>query len=112
MNILSYQKKIVQFYQEKGWYELEPFVRINFLTEEVGEISRAVRDIEIGRDRSDEKPKTQSEKYENLAEEIADVLDNLLILADKYELHFERILDEHLKKLYSRYPDSSPNHPD
>lgn len=109
MEIKTYQKRIIQFYKERAWYELNSFIRINFLTEEVGEVSRAVRDIEIGRDRLDETPKSQQEKLQNLAEEIGDVLDNLLILADKYDLNFENILETHLEKLQSRYKKQSKN---
>lgn len=55
MTINEYQKWISQFYKNRNWHQYNPFVRSNFLSEEVGEVCRSIRDIEIGRDRPDEK---------------------------------------------------------
>ncbi len=54
MNLEDCQKWISCFYKERGWYGLNPFIRVNFLSEEAGEVARAVRSLEIGRDRPDE----------------------------------------------------------
>ncbi|CCV63905.1 Nucleotide pyrophosphohydrolase [Alteracholeplasma palmae J233] len=101
VDIKAYQNKIIEFYKKRNWYQLDPFIRINFLTEEVGEVSRAVRTIEIGRDRPDEK--VPLNMHENLVEELGDVLDNLLIIADKYQISLEDIMESHLSKLEKRY---------
>lgn len=103
MNILEYQNWITEFYKKRGWYELNAFIRVNFLTEEVGEVSRAIRTIEIGRDRHDEKMLTKEERLANLKEELGDVLDNLFILADKYEINLTEIMESHKNKLTNRY---------
>ncbi len=50
MNLTAHQQWLINFYQKRGWYQLSPFIRVNFISEEVGELSRAVRAIEIGRD--------------------------------------------------------------
>ncbi len=103
MNIFEYQKWITEFYKRRGWYELNPFIRVNFLTEEVGEVSKAIRTIEIGRDRPDEKALSKEQQMENLKEELGDVLDNLFILADKYEIDLTEIMESHKDKLTKRY---------
>ncbi|MDV7754164.1 MazG nucleotide pyrophosphohydrolase domain-containing protein, partial [Enterococcus casseliflavus] len=43
------------------------------------------------------------EKLANLTEELGDVLDNLFILADKYDISLETIMQKHKEKLLSRY---------
>ena len=103
MNILEYQKWITEFYKNRGWYDLNPFIRVNFLTEEVGEVSKAIRTIEIGRDRPDEAIQPKEQQIENLKEELGDVLDNLFILADKYEIDLTDIMESHKDKLTKRY---------
>ena len=103
MDILEYQKWITEFYKRRGWYELNAFIRVNFLTEEVGEVSKAIRTIEIGRDRPDEATLTKEQQVENLKEELGDVLDNLFILADKYEIDLTEIMESHKNKLNNRY---------
>ena len=105
MNILEYQQWITDFYKYKrhGWYDLNPFIRVNFLMEEVGEVSKAIRTIEIGRDRPDEVPLTKEQQLENLKEELGDVLDNVFILAEKYNINLTEIMESHKEKLINRY---------
>lgn len=50
MNLQSYQKWLCNFYRSRKWYQYDPFIRLNFLTEEVGELAQAVRAYEIGRE--------------------------------------------------------------
>ncbi|MCD5161981.1 MazG nucleotide pyrophosphohydrolase domain-containing protein [Enterococcus casseliflavus] len=103
MNIEEYQRFISDFYKARNWYQYDPFIRANFLAEEVGEVSRAIRTLEIGRDRPDEQDGLPEEKLANLTEELGDVLDNLFILADKYDISLETIMQKHKEKLLSRY---------
>ncbi|OBS61342.1 hypothetical protein AX758_04575 [Enterococcus mundtii] len=103
MDIKEYNDWVVDFYKKRKWYDYDPFIRIGFLTEEVGEVSRAVRSLEIGRDRPDESIQTIDFYKENLMEELGDVLDNVLILADKYDLSFEEIIHHHKQKLEKRF---------
>jgi len=67
MDIIACQRWIRDFYKERGWYELDPFMRTNFLAEETGEVARAVRAIEIGRDRPDEREGSTEEKMDDSA---------------------------------------------
>ena len=103
MNIIDYQKWITDFYKKREWYELNAFVRVNFLTEEVGEVSKAIRTLEIGRDRPDEQKISKVEQLANLKEELGDVLDNIFILADKYNISLSDIMSSHKEKLENRY---------
>lgn len=103
MNIQDYQLFISDFYKKREWYQYNPFIRSNFLSEEVGEVSRAIRTLEIGRDRPDETALEHSEQLDNLVEELGDVLDNIFIIADKYDISLETIMLSHKEKLLSRY---------
>ncbi|GMA47866.1 MazG nucleotide pyrophosphohydrolase domain-containing protein [Tetragenococcus muriaticus] len=106
MDVKSYQQWISQFYKQRNWYEYQPFIRANFLSEEVGEVCRAIRTIEIGRDRPDENKMGHEQQLENLTEELGDVLDNLFIIADKYDISLEEIMNSHKEKLQNRYKNS------
>ena len=103
MDIHAYQKWISTFYKERGWYALDPFVRVSFLSEETGEVAQAVRALEIGRDRPDEEIKSPELLKQQLTEELGDVLDNIFILADKYEIQLEDIMVAHKNKLTDRF---------
>lgn len=103
MDIHDYQKWISDFYKERDWYSLDPFVRVSFLSEETGEVAQAVRAIEIGRDRPDEELKSPELLKQQLTEELGDVLDNIFILADKYDIQLEDIMIAHKNKLTDRF---------
>lgn len=103
---MDYQKWVSEFYREREWDRFSPFIRVNFLMEEVGEVSRAVRTIEIGRDRPDEVDLPKTEQLENLMEELGDVLDNILILVGHYGITLEEIMKKHQKKLIERYSEN------
>lgn len=103
MNIKQYNEWIVEFYKKRKWYDYNSFIRLNFLTEEVGEVSRAIRSIEIGRDRPDEEKQSDEVLRDNLIEELGDVYDNIIILAEKYDIEFEEIITQHKNKLEQRF---------
>src|SRR5690625_7442970 len=54
MDVIEFQKWVNDYYETRGWSELDIFIRIGFLAEETGEVARAIRALEIGRDRPDE----------------------------------------------------------
>lgn len=64
------EKWMKEFYEKRGWTEYGPFIRVGFLMEEAGELARAVRAYEIGRDRPDEKESTRAEQKQELIEEM------------------------------------------
>ncbi|RIN84508.1 hypothetical protein BU004_09495 [Mammaliicoccus sciuri] len=103
MKISEFQQWTHEFYQQRNWYELDIFKRLAFLTEEIGEVARAIRAIEIGRDRPDETELNEKQKLNDLKEELGDVFANLTIIIDKYDLNIEDILNDHLTKLDARF---------
>ncbi|MFF2496776.1 MazG-like family protein [Peribacillus sp. NPDC058075] len=54
MNVTEFQQWVKDYYEAQGWSELDIFIRIGFLAEETGEVARAIRSLEIGRNRPDE----------------------------------------------------------
>lgn len=103
MDAKEFQNWIAEYYQSRGWADLDIFVRIGFLSEETGEVARAIRAMEIGRDRPDEDPISLEESKKNLTEELGDVLGNVAVIANKYHIDFEDIFKEHKRKLSKRY---------
>ncbi|WJH35514.1 MazG-like family protein [Paenibacillus sp. CC-CFT747] len=89
-----------------NWSDLDIFVRIGFLAEETGEVARAIRALEIGRDRPDEVVGTFQENKSELTEELGDVLGNLIVIANKYDISLDDILISHKQKLQARYSEN------
>ncbi len=100
---LKYQKWVKRFYINRGWYDLNTSVRLNFLIEEIGELSQAIRRYEIGRDRPDEENTSKEDSLNQIKEELGDVLDNVMILANKYHFDIDDIISEHMEKFEKRY---------
>lgn len=107
MNINEFQQWVKEYYQQRNWSDLDIFVRIGFLAEETGEVARAIRALEIGRDRPDEVEGTYEENKSDLTEELGDVLGNLIVIANQYDIAFEDILKAHKQKLEARYSTES-----
>ncbi|MFC7393361.1 MazG nucleotide pyrophosphohydrolase domain-containing protein [Scopulibacillus cellulosilyticus] len=103
MNLNEFQQWVKNYYEGRGWSDLDIFIRIGFLAEETGEVSRAIRALEIGRDRPDEKTETSDELKQELVEELGDVLGNIVVIANKYEIPLEDIFQSHRRKLLDRY---------
>ncbi|MGT2958992.1 hypothetical protein A9Q68_09130 [Streptococcus bovimastitidis] len=99
----AYQKWVSDFYQKRNWYQYHSFIRANFLCEEVGELAQAIRKYEIRRDRPDEIEKSMAENLEDIKEELGDVLDNIFIIADQYQISLEEIIEAHKNKLERRF---------
>ncbi|MCK0470539.1 MazG-like family protein [Halalkalibacter sp. APA_J-10(15)] len=103
MDVQSFQKWVDHYYKLRGWSELDIFVRIGFLSEETGEVARAIRALEIGRDRPDEERNTYTYNKAALTEELGDVLGNIAVIANKYQISLEDVFEEHKKKLTKRF---------
>lgn len=105
MKLSEHTSWLIDFYRQRNWYQYPPAIRVNFLTEEVGELSRAIRAIEIGRDHPGEKVKTPPELRANLVEELADTMDQVLILCGKFGVDPEQLMiasEEKLKRRFSQ----------
>lgn len=109
MNLKKHQNWLVDFYKRRNWYQYSPFIRLNFLTEEVGELSRAIRAIEIGRDHPGETRQSQKDLKDNLVEELADVLDQVLIITEKFDIDPETLLEHSQEKLTKRFQKQTGN---
>src|SRR5699024_593997 len=103
MEAKEFQKWIAEYYQSRGWTDLDIFVRVGFLSEETGEVARAIRSLEIGRDRPDEQAGSFIENKRDLIEELGDVLGNIAVIANKYDIDLEEVFLEHKYKLSNRY---------
>ncbi|MCI3195721.1 hypothetical protein GXP75_08620 [Bacillus sp. HU-1818] len=103
MQLAEAEKWMKDFYKKRGWTEYGPFIRVGFLMEEAGELARAVRAYEIGRDRPDEKQSTRAERKQELIEEMGDVIGNIAILADMYDVSLEDVIKAHQDKLTKRF---------
>jgi len=99
----KFQSWVKEYYESRGWTELDIFVRIGFLAEETGEVARAIRALEVGRDRPDEDARTHEELKQELVEELGDVLGNVIVIANKYDIPLEDIFESHRDKLQKRY---------
>ncbi|MCR6108551.1 hypothetical protein HXA34_19840 [Salipaludibacillus agaradhaerens] len=109
MNVNEFQDWVKSHYKERGWSDLDIFIRIGFLVEETGEVARAIRALEIGRDRPDEQTGTATQQKQELVEELGDVLGNIIIIANKYDIALEDVFQSHRDKLEKRY-NSKRNH--
>ncbi|MFD1174349.1 MazG nucleotide pyrophosphohydrolase domain-containing protein [Oceanobacillus picturae] len=105
MDVTEFQQWVNDYYENKGWSELDIFVRIGFLAEETGEVARAIRALEIGRDRPDEATGSFSDNRKELVEELGDVLGNVMVIANKYNISLEEVFNSHKEKLSKRYAD-------
>ena len=103
LQLNEFQCWVKDYYEARGWSELNIFTRIGFLAEETGEVARAIRAIEIGRDRPDEKTQSFEENKQELIEELGDVLGNLIVIANQYDIPLEEIFAAHQDKLIKRY---------
>lgn len=105
MDVTEFQQWVNDYYENRGWSELDIFIRIGFLAEETGEVARAIRALEIGRDRPDEVSESFINNREALVEELGDVLGNVIVIANKYNISLEEVFNSHKEKLLKRYAD-------
>ncbi|MFT9111264.1 MAG: MazG-like family protein [Bifidobacterium psychraerophilum] len=112
MDINTHASWLKDFYISRQWYPYPPFIRLAFLTEEMGELAQAVRTHEIGRDHPDEQRQSVEKQQERILEELADVFDNVLILADKYGYSPEDLMRASESKLRARFGTQESSEPD
>src|SRR5699024_11840749 len=61
------------------------------------------RSLEIGRDRPDEQPESYDRNREELVGELGDVLGNVAVIANKYDISLDEVFEAHKEKLSARY---------
>ncbi|MGO3357986.1 MAG: MazG nucleotide pyrophosphohydrolase domain-containing protein [Bifidobacterium crudilactis] len=103
MDIHNHARWLKDFTISRQWYPYPPFVRLAFMSEELGELAQAVRTHEIGRDHPHEQKLSEDEQLSHIREELADVLDNLLIMADKYGFTADDLMQASEAKLTKRF---------
>ncbi|MBU7456419.1 MazG nucleotide pyrophosphohydrolase domain-containing protein [Leuconostoc fallax] len=103
MEISQHKTWITDFYQKRGWLQLSSSRRLNFLVEEVGELSQAIRKYEIGRDHPGDEVTTTQQDHDHIIEELADVLDEVLILCEKYNIDMDELTKHSETKLVNRF---------
>ena len=94
--ISDYQKFIFDVCKERGWDKRTITEKMLFMTEEVGELAKAIRKEHGGYGYN--KP----EDNEHLAEEIADVFNYLLDIANVYDIDIEQAFRAKWKKNATR----------
>ncbi|MBM7634892.1 MazG nucleotide pyrophosphohydrolase domain-containing protein [Geomicrobium sediminis] len=103
MKAEQFQEWVDNFYGRRGWLELDIFMRIGFLSEETGEVARAIRALEIGRDRPDEEAQSSEVNKQALVEELGDLMGNIAVIANKYDIELADVFSEHRRKLEQRF---------
>lgn len=103
MNIEQHKAWVIEFYRNRDWLQLSSDRRLNFLTEEVGELSQAIRQFEYGRDHPGDKVVSKQTEKDHIVEELADVMDEVLIFCDKYDISVQDLLDYSEAKLAKRF---------
>lgn len=101
------QEWIIDFYKQRGWI-YPASIRLNFLVEELGELSKAIRTLEIGRDgHPEDQNKDEATIRDEIEQEIGDVLVNLMLIADMFNIDMMGALKKHIEKLEKRFKESS-----
>ncbi|USS88345.1 MazG-like family protein [Fructilactobacillus hinvesii] len=103
MDINEHRDWLVNFYKQRNWYEYSPLIRMNYLNGEMGELNRAVIAYEIGRDHPGEADKNHDQRLADIKEEMADVLDQVLILSNKYDISVSDLLEQSETKFKKRF---------
>lgn len=96
MTLAEYQKQvddILQGYAKPYWQPLSQLAR---LTEEVGEVARALNH------KYGDKPKKQNEKPDDLSDELGDILWTLVCLANSEGIDLESTMQRSIDKLTVR----------
>lgn len=92
----DFQKFIADSCKERGWDKRTSLEKMLFLTEEVGELAKAIRK-ELGT-YGYEKP----EDTEHLAEELVDVFNYLIDIANVYDVDMEQAFRAKWRKTATR----------
>jgi NTP pyrophosphatase (non-canonical NTP hydrolase) len=99
MTLTEYQKQIddiLQAYEKPYW---EPLSQLARLSEEVGEVARALNH------KYGDKPKKLDEKPDDLSDELGDVLWTLICLANNEGINLEETIQKSIDKLVVRDKD-------
>ncbi|MBU0999703.1 nucleotide pyrophosphohydrolase [Patescibacteria group bacterium] len=93
---MNRQKEIDKVFKKNGFTYFHPLSQFARLVEETGELARILNHL------YGDKPKKDSEKKQNLQEEMGDVLFTLLCLANSTGIDLDKGFEKSIKKLLSR----------
>ncbi|MED1790170.1 MazG-like family protein [Brevibacillus laterosporus] len=103
MEFKDFEEWLIHFYNRRGWTDTTNFQKLGFLFEEVGELAQAIRLYEIRKDSPDSIPNDRHRIQENLYEELGDLLANVIIIANNYNISLDELINKHKHKLLKRF---------
>ncbi|MEX1064073.1 MAG: nucleotide pyrophosphohydrolase [Candidatus Paceibacterota bacterium] len=96
MPIKKYQKELDDWFKKKGWGYWQELSILARLYEECGEFARLVNHL------YGEKPKKDTEKEQELEEEIGDILFTLICFANSKNIDLDKAIRKSLNKVAKR----------
>ena len=95
----KYQKELDEFFKQKGWPYWSPLAQLARLFEEGGEFARLVNHL------YGEKKKKDTEKEQELEEEMGDILYTLICFANSTGINLDNAIRRSLDKVATRDKD-------
>jgi len=97
MEAKEFQKWIADYYQSRGWADLDIFIRIGFLAGETGEVAECVKKLY-----RDHNGIVTEDIKKNITKEMGDVLWYLAGIARELDISFNEVAQTNIDKLFSR----------
>ncbi|MEZ4229918.1 MAG: MazG nucleotide pyrophosphohydrolase domain-containing protein [Polyangiaceae bacterium] len=98
----EYQRYIKQLEEHHGWSDVSLIENCFLMGEEVGELFKSVRKVKGFYDQAEAPTEERAELVANVGEEIVDVLNYLLAIANRLDIDVERAFIEKNTKNLSR----------
>ncbi|MEK7118592.1 MAG: MazG nucleotide pyrophosphohydrolase domain-containing protein [Patescibacteria group bacterium] len=95
----KYQKELDEFYKKNGWRYWSPFAILARLFEEGGEFARLVNHL------YGEKKKKDTEKAQEMGEEIGDIIFTLICFANSNGINLDKAIRSSFDKMTDRDKD-------
>ncbi|MEK7647175.1 MAG: nucleotide pyrophosphohydrolase [Patescibacteria group bacterium] len=100
----QYQEELDLWFKERGWPYWSPLAILARLFEECGEFARLVNHL------YGEKPKKDSEKEQDMEEEMGDIMYTLMCFANSNHLDMDRAIRKSMDKVMKRDKDRFSSH--
>lgn len=94
--IKEHQKVVDRWFKENNWQYWHPLSQFTRLVEETGELARILNHL------YGEKPKKNSEKEQELEDEIGDVCYTLICMANSQGIDLDRAIKRSISKVTGR----------
>lgn len=86
----DYQRYIEDLETQQGWSDVDLVHNCFLMGEEVGELFKAVRKINRMFEQGEAPPETQTQRLEHVGEELVDVFNYLLAIANRLDIDLEQ----------------------